>query len=77
MASRTVRSNWIGFPGFIAFGTNMAFISLNYLRGSIDYEAGFYLAYIMGSVTFPVTSILVESAQGIRRARARRRQPSE
>jgi hypothetical protein len=57
-----------------AFLTNITFIVISYVRGSVDYEAGFYLAYTLGSVTFPVTSFLMESAHTVRRLR---RKPTE
>ena len=46
----------------VASLTNITFIVISYVRGSVNYEAGFYLAYALGSVTFPVTSFLMESA---------------
>ncbi len=56
----------------LAFATNMVFISVSYIRGSVDYEAGFYLAYTLGSVSFPVISILLEIVSTIRKRRAAR-----
>lgn len=57
----------------LAFLTNMTFIVTSYVRGSVDYETGFYLAYIVGSVTFPATSFVLESVHTVNRLRRRRR----
>lgn len=59
-----------------AFLTNMTFIVISYVRGSVDYETSFYLAYMLGSITFPATSFLMESAHKVKRFRSRRREPS-
>lgn len=54
-----------------AFLTNMTFIIISYVRGSVDYETGFYLAYMLGSITFPATSFLMEATQKVQRFRNR------
>lgn len=56
----------------LAFATNMSFIAVSYVRGTVDYEAGFYLAYILGSVSFPIISFVLETASSIRGSRAKR-----
>lgn len=56
----------------LAFLTNMTFIVLSYVRGSVNYETGFYLAYLVGSISFPVTSFLMESAHRVKRRILRR-----
>ena len=53
----------------LAFVTNMGFIAVSYIRGTVDYQAGFYLAYIAGSVSFPIISFVLETASSIRRSR--------
>jgi hypothetical protein len=55
----------------LAFLTNMTFIAISYVRGSVDYETGFYLAYMAGSITFPVVSFVMESAHKISGLRGR------
>jgi hypothetical protein len=58
---------------FLAFAVNMVFISVSYVRGAVDYEAGFYVAYMVGSISFPLTSIGMDVARGIKQTRLRHR----
>lgn len=55
----------------LAFTTNMVYISITYIRGTVDYEAAFYLAYMVGSITFPLSSFVMEVARGVKKARRR------
>lgn len=55
----------------LAFATNMVYISISYIRGSVNYEAAFYLSYMVGSISFPLSSFVMEAARGIRTVRRR------
>ena len=54
----------------LAFAVNLSFIVLTGLGRSLDYEAGFYLSYSVGSFAFPISFSLLKIIESFRKRRS-------
>jgi uncharacterized membrane protein len=53
----------------MAFTVNLGFIVVSGIGGEIDYQSGFYLAYMVGSFGFPVVFAILKVRKEARKRR--------
>jgi len=64
---RTMTLTALALAYVMAFTVNLGFIVASGIGGEIDYQSGFYLAYMTGSFGFPVVFGILKVRKGTKR----------
>ena len=67
---RTMTLTALALAYIMAFSVNLVFIVASGIGGEIDYQSGFYLAYMVGSVGFPVVFAILKVRKATKKRRA-------
>ena len=67
---RTMTLTALALAYVMAFSVNLGFIVASGIGGEIDYQTGFYLAYMVGSIGFPVVFAILKIRKATLKKRA-------